>query len=203
MRRSGFDPPQLHQAHPDPGWQPDGLIHRPVAAHHGTIALDAQTPTSTPAELGLTAAEGRLLTSLPHAAAHPEIRLGPPGQLRAGRRLPAVRARRAAPSRGPCLRSGLRRGLRALWLQGEPPLVMDLTATREDADHVVTLFRRDGCWGAILKNIWLRWRDRSIAACASARCPTSTNTSTRPQDPAHLFGLDRPAPLRARHLDHQ
>ena len=38
---------------------------------------------------------------------------------------------------------------------------MDLTATREDADHVVTLFRRDGCWGAISKSnhVWLRWRD--------------------------------------------
>ncbi len=48
----------------------------------------------------------------------------------------------------------------ALWLQGEPPLVMDLTA-QGDADHVVTLFRRQGCWGAISKSnhAWLRWRD--------------------------------------------
>jgi hypothetical protein len=48
----------------------------------------------------------------------------------------------------------------ALWLQGDPPLVMDLTA-QGDSDHVVALFRRDGCWGAISKSnhVWLRWRD--------------------------------------------
>jgi len=48
----------------------------------------------------------------------------------------------------------------ALWLQGEPPLVMDLTA-QGDSDHVVALFRRDGCWGAVSKSnhVWLRWRD--------------------------------------------
>jgi len=39
-------------------------------------------------------------------------------------------------------------------------LVMDFAA-KGDADHVVALFRRDGCWGAISKSnhIWLRWRD--------------------------------------------
>jgi hypothetical protein len=49
----------------------------------------------------------------------------------------------------------------ALWLHGDPPLVMDLVSTRDDADHVVTLFRRNGCWGAISKSnhAWLRWRD--------------------------------------------
>ena len=48
----------------------------------------------------------------------------------------------------------------ALWLHGEPPLLMDLTAVG-DADHVVALFRRNGCWGAISKSnhAWLRWRD--------------------------------------------
>lgn len=48
----------------------------------------------------------------------------------------------------------------ALWLHGEPPMLMDLTA-RGDADHVVALFRRHGCWGAISKSnhVWLRWRD--------------------------------------------
>jgi hypothetical protein len=49
----------------------------------------------------------------------------------------------------------------ALWLHGDPPLLMDLTATSDDADHVVALFRRNGCWGAISKSnhAWLRWRD--------------------------------------------
>ncbi len=48
----------------------------------------------------------------------------------------------------------------ALWLNGMPPLVMDLQA-RGDSDHVVTVFRRGKCWGAISKSnhIWLRWRD--------------------------------------------
>ncbi len=48
----------------------------------------------------------------------------------------------------------------ALWLGGMPPLVMDLQA-KGDSDHVVTVFRRGKCWGAISKSnhIWLRWRD--------------------------------------------
>lgn len=48
----------------------------------------------------------------------------------------------------------------ALWIHGEKPLLMDMQA-RGDDDHVVTLFRRDRCWGAISKtnHIWLRWRD--------------------------------------------
>ncbi|MDF3073089.1 MAG: hypothetical protein K0S54_756 [Alphaproteobacteria bacterium] len=49
----------------------------------------------------------------------------------------------------------------ALWLNGERPLVMDFQASREDDDHIVALFKRDGCWGAISKSnhVWLRWRD--------------------------------------------
>jgi len=48
----------------------------------------------------------------------------------------------------------------ALWVHGEPPLLLDLKAER-DSDHVVTLFRRQGCWGAISKtnHAVLRWRD--------------------------------------------
>jgi hypothetical protein len=48
----------------------------------------------------------------------------------------------------------------ALWVHGEPPLIMDLRATR-DYDHIVTLFRRNGRWGAISKTNgpFLRWRD--------------------------------------------
>lgn len=48
----------------------------------------------------------------------------------------------------------------ALWVHGEPPLVMDMRAVR-DFDHVVALFRRHGRWGAISKTngIGLRWRD--------------------------------------------
>lgn len=48
----------------------------------------------------------------------------------------------------------------ALWIHGEPPLLLDLKAVH-DYDHVVTLFRRHGRWGAISKTngIALRWRD--------------------------------------------
>lgn len=48
----------------------------------------------------------------------------------------------------------------ALWVQGERPLLLDLEAVR-DFDHVVTVFRRNGRWGAISKTngIGLRWRD--------------------------------------------
>jgi len=48
----------------------------------------------------------------------------------------------------------------ALWVHGEPPLLMDMRAER-DFDHVVALFRRHGRWGAISKTNGptLRWRD--------------------------------------------
>ena len=48
----------------------------------------------------------------------------------------------------------------ALWIHGEPPLLLDLQAVH-DFDHVVALFRRNGRWGAISKTngIGLRWRD--------------------------------------------
>jgi len=48
----------------------------------------------------------------------------------------------------------------AQWIHGEPPLLMDMRAER-DYDHVVALFRRGRCWGAISKTnpAVLRWRD--------------------------------------------
>jgi hypothetical protein len=48
----------------------------------------------------------------------------------------------------------------ALWIHGAPPLLLDMQAVK-DYDHVVALFRRGGCWGAISKTngIGLRWRD--------------------------------------------
>lgn len=48
----------------------------------------------------------------------------------------------------------------ALWVHGEPPLLLDLRA-KNDADHVVALFRRKGHWGCISKTNGpdLRWRD--------------------------------------------
>ena len=48
----------------------------------------------------------------------------------------------------------------ALWVHGEPPLLLDLRAVK-DSDHVVALFRRKGHWGCISKTNGpdLRWRD--------------------------------------------
>jgi hypothetical protein len=44
---------------------------------------------------------------------------------------------------------------------GRPPLLMDIRALPSDQDHIVTLFRERGLWGAISKTNHpiLRWRD--------------------------------------------
>ena len=49
----------------------------------------------------------------------------------------------------------------ALWVHGEPPLVMHLDCSISDYPHVVALFRRGGHWGAISKTngAVLRYRD--------------------------------------------
>jgi hypothetical protein len=49
----------------------------------------------------------------------------------------------------------------ALRVHGERPIVLDLTAAEEDQDHVVALYRRFGCWGAISKtnHAVLRYRE--------------------------------------------
>ena len=48
----------------------------------------------------------------------------------------------------------------AMRVQGEPPLIMDLTAVR-DEDHVIAVFRRRGLWGSIAtsKFTGLRYRE--------------------------------------------
>jgi len=51
----------------------------------------------------------------------------------------------------------------ALWIAGEPPLIMNLSARmgRGDVDHVITLYKRNGHWGAVSKtnHAVLRFRD--------------------------------------------
>ena len=49
----------------------------------------------------------------------------------------------------------------ALWIHGDPPLVMHLDCAPSDYPHVVTLFRRGQSWGAISKSrtAHLRYRD--------------------------------------------
>ena len=48
----------------------------------------------------------------------------------------------------------------ALWVNGDPPLLFDLKA-KGDYDHVVAIYRRGGCWGALSKtnSVPLRGRD--------------------------------------------
>jgi hypothetical protein len=47
----------------------------------------------------------------------------------------------------------------ALRVQGEPPLIMDLTAVH-DEDHVIAVFRWRGLWGAIATSKFTGLRDR-------------------------------------------
>jgi hypothetical protein len=49
----------------------------------------------------------------------------------------------------------------ALWVNGEPPLVVHLDCDESDYPHVIALFRRAGAWGAISKTNGapLRYRD--------------------------------------------
>jgi hypothetical protein len=49
----------------------------------------------------------------------------------------------------------------ALAYHGRPPLLMDIRALPSDQDHIITLFRERGLWGAISKtnHAVLRWRD--------------------------------------------
>jgi hypothetical protein len=48
----------------------------------------------------------------------------------------------------------------ALWINGYPPLLMDLQAKGE-YDHVIAVFRQGKGWGAISKSnhLWTRWRN--------------------------------------------
>lgn len=49
----------------------------------------------------------------------------------------------------------------ALWLHGQPPLLLDLKTKLFDDEHVVALFKQNGYWGAISKtnHAVLRFRD--------------------------------------------
>jgi hypothetical protein len=85
----------------------------------------------------------------------------------------------------------------ALWLHGEPPLLLDLRAER-DYDHVVALFRRGGAWGAISKTNppVLRWRDpvyRSLRELAMSYLHEYANERAQKT----LRSYSRPFDLRA------
>ena len=113
----------------------------------------------TPEDLGLTADEGRILRTLRTPQRIQEFVIG----LRANfeeqgdtlRSVQGVLKHRKAH----CIEAAFVAAC-ALWLNGDPPLLMDLTA-HKDSDHVIAIFKRRGCWGAISKSnhVWLRWRD--------------------------------------------
>lgn len=62
--------------------------------------------------------------------------------------------------RAHCIEAAMLAAL-AFRIQGEKPLVMDLTSSPQDFDHVVALYRRHGCWGAVSKtnHAVLRFRE--------------------------------------------
>ena len=112
-----------------------------------------------PADLGLTAEEGRFLRTLSSPRRIQDFLFGLPANFEEqGDTLYSVR-RVLRHGRAHCIEAAFLAAC-ALWLHGEPPLVIDLAA-KGDADHVIAVFRCDGCWGAISKSnhIWLRWRD--------------------------------------------
>lgn len=59
-----------------------------------------------------------------------------------------------------CLEGALVAAL-ALWINGQRPLLMDLKTTRNDIDHIVTLFKVGRFWGGITKtnHAVLRYRE--------------------------------------------
>jgi hypothetical protein len=114
----------------------------------------------TPAALGLTAAEAKLLRPLNTPQRVQEFVIALPANFEPqGDTLHSVR-NVLRHRRAHCIEAAFVAAC-ALWLHGDPPLLMDLTAAKGDSDHVVALFRRDGCWGAVSKSnhAWLRWRD--------------------------------------------
>jgi hypothetical protein len=48
----------------------------------------------------------------------------------------------------------------ALRVNGQPPLILDLASIRDD-DHVIAIYRANGCWGAIAKSNYAGLRFRS------------------------------------------
>jgi hypothetical protein len=112
-----------------------------------------------PSDLGLTAEEGRILRQLRTPQQIQQFVIGLSANFEEeGDTLRSVqgvlRHRKAH-----CIEAAFVAAC-ALWLNGDPPFLMDLTA-RKDSDHVIAVFRRGGCWGAISKSnhVWLRWRD--------------------------------------------
>ena len=88
----------------------------------------------------------------------------------------------------------------ALRLMGLPPLIIDLEAVNDD-EHLLTVFRVDGCWGAVGKSncTGLRWREpihRSLRELVMTYFDVYFNTSA--QRTLRGYGL----PVDLSRLDH-
>lgn len=113
----------------------------------------------TPADLGLTPAEARVFRKLSNPRRIQAFLYALPANFEEnGDTCRSVRSVLRY-NKAHCLEAAFFAAC-ALWLNGDPPLLMDLTASG-DSDHVVAVYRRDGCWGSISKSnhVWLRWRD--------------------------------------------
>src|SRR3954466_13934609 len=132
-------------------------VRSPSAPPTRETSLRRKRPT--PAQLGLTEDEGQVLRACTTPERIQEFIIGLHANFEEeGDTLRSVRGvlkyRQAH-----CIEAAFTAAC-ALWLQGEPPLIVDLTAKR-DSDHVIAVFKRGRCWGAISKSnhVWLRWRD--------------------------------------------
>ena len=49
----------------------------------------------------------------------------------------------------------------ALWRMGYPPLILELLPNNRDDDHLLAVYRKDGCWGALAQSNFtgLRYRE--------------------------------------------
>lgn len=97
-------------------------------------------------------------------------------------------------------------------MQGQRPLIMDLKTSDEDVDHIVTLFKKGRCWGAITKtnHAVLRYREpiyRTVRELAVSYfheyfLPNGKKTLRSYSNPFdlsryHLSWIDSPADLWA------
>lgn len=107
-----------------------------------------------------TKAELRVLRRLSSPAKIQDFLNAMPANLEPGGDTCLSPRRVLAENRAHCI-EGAMLAAAALRLQGQRPLLLDLTASAADADHVVALFKRHGHWGAISKtnHAVLRYRE--------------------------------------------
>jgi hypothetical protein len=99
-------------------------------------------------------------------------------------------------------------GAAALRVNGDPPLLLDLEAVRDD-DHVLAIFRRQGHWGALAKSNYagLRYREpvyRTLRELVMSYFehyynPAGEKTLRRYSRPVNLARFDRTGWMTAEH----